>query len=1236
MPPNGSLFPKERGVVLTDDPPLDAADGAGSTNINTTSGSLQCDQASDVKLTNVACDPTPKSVPTEEDVQWRLLTTAVPVPKTDDVLSGGQLMAPDLNWLGVHIANGLTSAHAMRQKLGERLLTFVQELLIRDDPGDTYAVIESDAKKLPWLCALAKLASRDISVFCIPVSQLARKQLERELLKIRNDPVESAHWHHKKKWYVSDRTKTVSGQDRVQRVVSKIIRDSTTSHAHDKVGKKKVPARQQNHDPAIFRQVAQNFRPKGPSAEAIAATNSTHPVAGAARKAAVTGLRDYLASYGFKMYDESKSGAARDNKALGRREVYDVKDLHHDSTDDYYVSGHVLTFVDQDLYIDDLSPYAAENMVFVTPEYPKLAGEGTDSVYYYTVDAKDQPVVVERVALVNGATYGLSGNPQRPWNFTENDVIYIEHPGREAFTTHDVHIQWQPGTHHKFVWLCRKTTTRLSKPVCDMMCKVAQGHPLAGVPLRKANNVTVVRKKDSPKQETFLLGKFGDSKNPIYSIKYAFDQGPDSSVELNEHHFHVFSTMGQNRPKGWGSSEVKRVMMIHDCWRSGGIEPLVVAFFGISIDYRPLPNILYCRLDGSTAGEVAEIGTAVQAAPNPAGGGPGVADTTSDAAHEAYKTNRMEAFKNTTKPADHVLRFVNVLLPKFMDLVAAESGVPLGSVLLVGHDVVYANRSRAQQAARLQRHAELVAGEPMPKTFLKHEVTAKSSSAPRAITQFDEERALDTGRVGLLLKEVLKNCEFYQPGNSPEEIALAVRKLTEIAIEAADTADVQHVGRAKTGPTSGVHDTDYSKMDETISETIYSWFTDFTLGFVHPQDRDEVKTILASNVCITSILNGGLINSGFKNNSGSGVTTELNTIISAFIEYVTTCLAIAKFTYRLRRSAELDMTNITRSTIKTALEYYAENYDLSHVLTGSFMFKHNKVDVFSIPYAAIGLKFGDDGVAPHLPMISDADWGDSAEFFTKAIGMILKVAFSSPEHGTFFLGRHYPDPLRTLASYADVPKAIRKISLARNMDVDKYKLKLSGYWTTDSKTPGLSEYLQAVAKMYDYDLTTYSTIVDVTDDGIVLSREMLNLLAADRNMFYRVAGGPYCVEDGDVPAMMEAICTQCGYDNSEEFEQWLKDLSECTTWEQLDQFQLPGMGYDPDAEPEGTVRVAGPATTLLSAQPDLKMQLNCDSRDQSAMLLAATTVGDLAEASELALEELLKELAGGAGPSASA
>jgi hypothetical protein len=291
--------------------------------------------------------------------------------------SGYQPLAPDLNGYGVHNLCDLPSVAEVRGKVGEQFTSFVEGLLIHDERRDTEEhLLAEDVLRLPWLRTIAKVASRDIQVCCIPVSELAGKYLQHELTKIKSSAPQSAAWHGKTRWWLSDNSTQLSGDDRVQRLVSTLIRSETKTHAFDSTGRKKVPKHQKHHDHSIFRQLAQSFEPPRAEQSVISSNESNHPVAGSSRKVGVTATRDVLQSAGFQMFDESISGAARDKKAAGRREVHGIKDLQHSNPDGSYVPGMVYTFVDQDMYIDTFAKYAGENMVIITPEYNKLAGVG--------------------------------------------------------------------------------------------------------------------------------------------------------------------------------------------------------------------------------------------------------------------------------------------------------------------------------------------------------------------------------------------------------------------------------------------------------------------------------------------------------------------------------------------------------------------------------------------------------------------------------------------------------------------------------------------------------------------------------------------------------------------------------------------------------------------------------------------------------------------------------------------
>lgn len=197
---------------------------------------------------------------------------------------GHQLLTPGLNGPGVHTAFEKTSIDAVRKNVGEQISSFLEGLLIHDDRHDTREhLFAEDVLRLPWLRTLAKVASRDIHIFCIPVSELAGKYLKHELCKIKRATLESATFHGQTKWWLSDKSMQITGEERVQRLVTKLIRDETKSHAFDSTSRKKVPKHQKQHDHSIFRQTAQNFKPPKAELSAIANNESNHPVAASSR-----------------------------------------------------------------------------------------------------------------------------------------------------------------------------------------------------------------------------------------------------------------------------------------------------------------------------------------------------------------------------------------------------------------------------------------------------------------------------------------------------------------------------------------------------------------------------------------------------------------------------------------------------------------------------------------------------------------------------------------------------------------------------------------------------------------------------------------------------------------------------------------------------------------------------------------------------------------------------------------
>jgi len=1117
-----------------------------------------------------------------------------------------------------------------------------KHLLIHSDT--TNATLHNNSlieRELPWLTLLTKWGSRDVEILGIPVSAFVRQHILHVIRRFKcrdND-----YGLLLDTWFLKQGLRHPSDGERGRRLVSATIRHRSTLRdkiAHDvdyylredqanpdwlvmiygETGSGKTALTREDlsslseHGIALqktskqWTHVASSFRVPKYSEDDIKGRGGTHPKAAFTRHSVVTAARKHIKLHGLQQWDPSVGETPRDRGAGGTRIVHWAKDLEHADPNTPLREWDVVTLIDCDYYIDDFSQYEGHKILVITNQYTKLAGGGNDSNYWFHISPNRGDVVVcERVAGAQGTTY----DEQRPWDWFANEIVYIEDINKTRFTIYKIITQVQPGTHRLIVWLCPLVTTFIRKAVVDAMMVEAFGHPLEAAPLRKIDNVVIVK---APGHDTvFLLGRFGTSGKPYFSIKRNMDTDVDCSMETSEFGFHLFHLMGRLKMKGYGVNELERAnrKLEQARERPKAVEPLIADFFRIDYDFRPMPNLMYVRLPGSEDDDdeceknpkITELlpagqePKAVRGMPNIAGGYPGVVDSTSREAYASYEELRLKAFRNDITPPEKFLAVADKLLNVFIDLVARDSGVDHNSLGLCGAEYIYEIRTQRLQAMRLAHHKNLMATETLAKTFLKNEVTDKCGKAPRGITQLSEGQAIETGRLSMLLKYLLKRTAWYMPGQNPQGIGEAIKKLAGLSVPAS-TFD---------GECMGMHDTDYSKMDETISYTIYQWFVKFTLAFIHPSDKEEAAKILKDNANMSAFIGNKIARLGWKNVSGSGYTTELNTFVSAFVEFTITNYAIAR-TYLLEDRATVfgaktpgeqasglfdastPMGDYTIGLIKKGLKWHvAKHWDNGNAEDWMIDADTNAVRPWAVAYSVIGPKFGDDGIGAALKRVSDRTWAEAAEHVTSTIGMILKVTFSRPEDGTFFLGRWYPVPLESATSYADVVKALRKLHIASSTDAEKYKAKLCGYWVTDSQTPVLREYLLLASKFIpDFDIEAYrhKTGIETDESGNwLLSADMVKLLNNDRDSFYRIAGGPYEFDEEHLRDVKAKIAEQTGFDVVSDFETWLDGLAACQTVEELDRYNLPEgvTEYDPDNEPDHALRVEGPTDFLLPA-----------------------------------------------------
>jgi hypothetical protein len=463
-----------------------------------------------------------------------------------------------------------------------------------------------------------------------------------------------------------------------------------------------------------------------------------------------------------------------------------------------------------------------------------------------------------------------------------------------------------------------------------------------------------------------------------------------------------------------------------------------------SSSYRPLQMVNY----QSKEGLVLEDGnaTTVVAGVPLAGGGFGPTGSANNEAR-AIKTRVVDVAN--TKPFSEQLKSFAV---EFAELVVPQvgKGVPLSlTELRLQQDKPTQRARRLQEEKHLPDHS----GTLRTSSFQKRETYVKPGD-PRLINQVPTDHTNRLCAFSAGIKSHLKRHAWYGVGKSPLQMALAIRGLQR-------SAGAQLVGG------------DYSRMDGRTSVAYRQHVLEpVFLRYYAREFHAEIKELLhkeekaktrTKGYGVAAEMNGA-------NLSGSGITTDLNTLDSAFNEYAAR---------RLR----------------------GENPKAA--------------------YRALGLYFGDDSlVAPGV-------FEDVVKVAADA-GMKLEKEPVPEDAGpgyAVFLARVYPDIRTSLASHPDVVRNLRKLCtvqappnttglhLARLL-----RLKAEAALVTDSHVPVVAAYARALIRVYKLSALKGSTTA--WDQAIAESTDYQRKKEA----------GPYPAAQGDKDLLVPSVARGLGID----------------------------------------------------------------------------------------------------------
>jgi hypothetical protein len=335
--------------------------------------------------------------------------------------------------------------------------------------------------------------------------------------------------------------------------------------------------------------------------------------------------------------------------------------------------------------------------------------------------------------------------------------------------------------------------------------------------------------------------------------------------------------------------------------------------------------------------------------------------------------------RNSTQPG----KLYHQYKAEFIELIRSTSSekslVPLS---IRECEDLQSNSTQRNRQQLTSNDALVVPEEPLNKAFQKNEAYGKPSD-PRNISTSPQGQLLNFLRfIKPFSNLILKNQHYYMPGKNGTETAEEVCKFV---------AKYDHVV-----------ETDFSRFDGSLSPFLRSIERDLILSYFNGNEHYQTLVKAFENdINVNSRTNHRIhYNSGSGRISGSALTTEGNTLVSAFVDYC----AIRK----LNRSPKQ-------------------------------------------AHAKIGPKYGDDGLTFAF---------STYETVCNDLGLQATVDKIPRGQPVKFLSRVFLDPLNSLHSIYD-PKRFCKIHASASSYPDSVALKdkCVGLKTTDSCTPLIRGFL---------------------------------------------------------------------------------------------------------------------------------------------------------------------------------
>lgn len=1024
-----------------------------------------------------------------------------------------------------------------------------------------------------------------------------------------------------------------------------------------------------------------------PTAEKVqqgvkANSTSTHPQLASFRHANVAGLRELVNDVGAHQQDISISSASRDKLAHGIRHIMQLKDFKHVGPSEpplletryktpcEQVSGRkpkiVTTLVDTAMYMKSLRPWAGTDIIMTVPMYPGLSGKTGESTWYCTgVDSDGNALYYETIG--SDEVSSVFHN-QYSWWFTNNDVVYIRTEDDSAFGIYNVVKHARRDINRQTVFLCLDTMVNLPFAIADQLVYAAHGTHLSDMfsEPRPCRNVVVVNPASA---NPILLMNAGSAHQRRLYTRYQKETSPEGTAVVSPVVLRYLEHLHANGGRSFGLSSQEHLTRLQLHMKEhleGGVINApdyasmleLLRVVGVPDN---LPNAVFyaegyaAEHPGEEAPSEDRMAKAVQQVPSIVDS-PKVygAIAPNDAAIKSA-TKAHLGKGNTTTRGPQLNRIIQFATSHFIDAMADQSGCGAGSILVVPREEVLANRTRSTQVANETTYGLGPSGKnPVGNAFVKTNEVAPVKEAPRMVNSPPHELSIDSGRLGMSLDRILKRkcgvsngIDWFAPGKTPSEMSDAVRTQYQNCHDYRATAGAGKIPQVDYKAADDSHTEESATLMADVIEYFFSDDLCPDLGMSH-----KAWALQTYWECFDiSVLAGIKVKSTkWKNASGTGITTLLNTLVFAFRSYLTVLLSLCFqqltgddgnvqgmplkdgksdpiaagtndfFTHKqlhvqLRKLQTSGVVFKAVHCYETALWDRKDEDSHRQTVGGTTgvttVFSDIHTPVMRLLFDLIGLKFGDDGLECNVPTVSDPTWNLARMYLDAADGFTRTVDFSDPilEEPIEFLSRKYPNPFRTGASYCKIERAAEKLAISTNSEKEKYRYKLVGYLVTDRFTPVIGAFIDAIwaTKNMGPDPIKY----DPESGTATLSEKYLSKVEGqDRETSWKMRDGPYPVTKDDLDIMYQTAAADYGMTSSE-LRAFDDNLRKQTTLDGIRGCRLPVALQHLTAENptgDGLTKLVPPGVNMVAAW----------SKDDQALLNAKpATFGERSPISEI-------------------